>query len=620
VRHPPQHPPPRHVGLLMTGAFPPPGSTKAWAGRAVTNARTWYATTHGLTLCARCGQPITGPWHLGHKLDRQRHPHLTWEPGNWQAEHPHCSTSSGATQGNQRRTSQESRSRGLKGAQNRAARATGLRDQSNNSNPANARLLFNPPQDGGRFSPKPHADRPAPAEFVSGFNYNGRVVPETLSRFPRNPGPEDGLPRVFSPVHPDAVASLGDEMVAFAERRRGGPLRWFQWLTAQRRYEVRADGSWCWPLVFESTSRQQGKSITLAEDAAWYCSRATDPELVLHAAHRVKTSLDVQSDLWPWAEDTGLEVRRLLGDSRVVWPQGAVWATVAMESSYGRRPWRLLMDEAWAMHPVRFWNSLFPALGARVAPQALFWSTANPEERGLVSDLRSDPGVCRMEWGALPGEDLGDEGVWRASSAFWGPGRAGLMRAAVLRPGFAEEWLNVWPSAVGVGPVALPGWMSLPDAGVEPARGGVVVVDEARDGGRFGVLRLVGWYRVFYRETTDLVEAARVADAAEHVVVGMTMVDPLVKAGMRAVPVRFGVKELRMFTPLLQQVVAGGRLAHDHDALLNAQASGARVVESEAGRTLSALRSDADILGVKLVAWALGFHRGAMEQPRARIF
>jgi len=244
-------------------------------------------------------------------------------------------------------------------------------------------------------------------------------------------------------------------MVAWAEARRGTPLRWWQWLCAQRRYEIRADGTWCWLLGFESTARQQGKSVDIAEDAAWMCSIAEatpsgESFEVLHAAHRVRTSLKVQAELWAWAEGAGLQVRRLLGDSQIVWPD-AVWATVAMESVYGRRPSRLLADEAWAMDPVKFWNSMFPSLGDKENPQAWFLSAANIAEKGLVADLRSDGRTCRMEWGVMEGEDRADEGVWRLSSAYWGAGRLGLMRSAFGRPGFDENWLNAWP---GVGQLA----------------------------------------------------------------------------------------------------------------------------------------------------------------------
>lgn len=425
---------------------------------------------------------------------------------------------------------------------------------------------------------------------------------------------------MFPEPHPTAVASLGDDYVRFVEQETGTRLRWWQWVTAQRRYEIDAGGRWCWSRVWTSVMRQEGKSIELSRDGAWHGSLGRRA-LTLHAAHRVTTSRDVQAELWAWAIDRRLGVSKQLGDSRITWPDGSVWRTIAMESAYSQRPRRLLVDETWAMHPAPFWNALWPALSGQDEPvQALFWSCANPEDRGLAADLRADEAVCRMEWGALPGEDQADPAVWRASTAYWNPGREELMRAAVGRPGFAENWLNVWPAVLsGAARPALPGWVGLAWAGVEPLRGGVVAVDEARDGARFGVLRLVDGVRVFYRETTDLALVARLADSGDRVIVGLSMVDPLVKAGMRSVPVRFGVRELRQFTPLLQQAVVGGWLAHDHGEVLSGQAVGARLVETDAGRTLSAVRSDADVLGPKLLAWALGFERGNADPPRARI-
>ena len=87
---------------------PPPGSTKPWAGGYAQAARQWLAArTHWPTPCARCGRPVfPNRWHLGHRLDRQAHPGMTWEPSNWQVEHPRCSMSAGAKQGNHRRRKQ----------------------------------------------------------------------------------------------------------------------------------------------------------------------------------------------------------------------------------------------------------------------------------------------------------------------------------------------------------------------------------------------------------------------------------------------------------------------------------------------------------------------------------
>jgi hypothetical protein len=86
----------------MAGKFPKPGSTQKWQGTYVRNARAWFMTQRDVTVCARCGRPITGAWHLGHRLDRQAHPDLTWDPDNWQAEHPHWAPSRATADGPRR--------------------------------------------------------------------------------------------------------------------------------------------------------------------------------------------------------------------------------------------------------------------------------------------------------------------------------------------------------------------------------------------------------------------------------------------------------------------------------------------------------------------------------------
>jgi hypothetical protein len=51
-------------------------------------------------------------WHLGHRLDRQANPELTWVRSNWQVEHARCSMSAGAKQGNRRRAAKNQRRNG----------------------------------------------------------------------------------------------------------------------------------------------------------------------------------------------------------------------------------------------------------------------------------------------------------------------------------------------------------------------------------------------------------------------------------------------------------------------------------------------------------------------------
>jgi hypothetical protein len=428
------------------------------------------------------------------------------------------------------------------------------------------------------------------------------------------PGELDGLPRFFSEPHPEAVASRGDEMVAHAEARMGKPLRWFQWLTAQRRYEVKADGSWCWTLVFESAARQQGKSVTLAEDAAWYASLPSDEaELILHAAHRVKTSLKVQSNLWHWAETHEYEVKRLLGDSHIIWPDGTDWATIAMESAYGAPAHRLLVDEAWALDPVKFWNSMFPTLGDRDNPQVLMWSTANPQDHGLVADLRSDERVCRMEWGILPGEDPQDPAVWRASSAYWGPGRLGLMEWAASRPGFAEEWLNRWPDLSRLQRTpAFPAWGDMRTvSSADPLPGCTVALDESYDGSHVGVVATLDG-EVWYREYPSLAEAlpAALLWQPEDWIVGYSLrsVQEVTTSLPYCTP--YGSKETAMALPLLLEAVKRGTFAHEHSELVDAQAAGALLVTTDTGGLrLSVKESEGSVLGLKLIAWTLLFAR-----------
>lgn len=99
------------LGRCVVVTLPPPGSTRPWSGPYVAAARAWLAAQVAWpTPCARCQRPVhPGHWHLGHRLDRQAHPQMTWVPSNWRVEHPHCSMSAGATQGNRRRAKKQRR-------------------------------------------------------------------------------------------------------------------------------------------------------------------------------------------------------------------------------------------------------------------------------------------------------------------------------------------------------------------------------------------------------------------------------------------------------------------------------------------------------------------------------
>jgi hypothetical protein len=441
-----------------------------------------------------------------------------------------------------------------------------------------------------------------------------RTVPVTLSLAPRTPGALDGLPSFFVAPHPEAVGSRGDEFVAAAEARRGQPLRWWQWVSAQRRYEVRADGTWCWLLVWTSVARQLGKSVELAEDAAWFGS-LPGQSLHVHAANRVKTSLAVQADLWSWAEASGLSVARLLGDSRITWPDGSMWRTLALLSAYGARPHRVSVDEAWAMTAEPFWSSLFPALGAADNAQCLMWSCANDGARDLAADMRTDPQVCRMEWGALPGEDPEDPRTWRAASAYWAPGRERLMTVGVSRPAFAANWLNRWPE-----PRDSLRWLParltepLPRRGrvlhVPPA-GAVCAVECSLDGDRWAVA--AAWQAgrlmcVRVWEADSLTECLRIV--GERPVYAHTAVAERVPVAARHHVRPVSAAQARAATDTLRQAVRSGDLALD--GITDETWAAVVCTPADGGEIVDARRSRGDVQAVKAAAWSVwGLESGA---------
>jgi hypothetical protein len=76
---------------------------------------------------------------------------------------------------------------------------------------------------------------------------------------------EGSWPRLMTPPHPRAVASLGEEFVVFAAGRMQGQLRWWQRLAATRLLEVDDEGHLVWPAALVLTARQVGKSTLLRE-------------------------------------------------------------------------------------------------------------------------------------------------------------------------------------------------------------------------------------------------------------------------------------------------------------------------------------------------------------------
>lgn len=420
---------------------------------------------------------------------------------------------------------------------------------------------------------------------------------------------------MFPPPHPTAVASLGDDYTAFVEGETGTRLRWWQWLTAQRRYEIDADGRWCWPRVWTSVMRQSGKSVECARDGAWHGGLGREA-LTLHCAQRVGTSRDVQSELWPWAYDRGLDVAKQLGDSRITWPDGSVWRTIAMESSYSQRPRRLLVDEAWALDPVGFWNALWPAMGGQdETVQALLWSCANLADKGIAADMRADDQVLRMEWGILPGEDPQDPAVWRACTAYWNSGREALMRAAAGKPGFAVQWLNEWPQPHDVGR-----WLPLANTAATVGRVGdgpptaLAALESTPDGTAWGVAMCWPHTKGRVRGRVWLVGslAAALRVVGERRVWVHSAVASRPELARRAGVSVVSTTEARAATSTLRDLVLAGTLTVG--GLPDDQWKAARTIPADGGDVLNASRSAGDISGVKALSWAAW----AVESERGR--
>jgi len=437
---------------------------------------------------------------------------------------------------------------------------------------------------------------------------------------PRSPGEWDGLPRTFPGPHPEAVDSLGDAAAASMEARSGQRLRWWAWLVTQRMLERRADGSWCWPIVFVSVSRQSGKTWLLCELALWRAGNAAlfgGRQEVLQTGQTVSVGRLMQQRYWDWASHQGFQVAKVLGDSQIVFGDGSLWRTVAASNVWGRSVDLMLSDEVWAWSADVFWSGLWPTLVERPRSQAVLFSAANPETRDLVPGLRSNPSVCRLEWGAVWGADFTDPAVHRAASPSWSRQRAEAMRIASSEAGFAENWLNIWPGE-GVG-------RSRPERLVDGRAWGAAVVSdrpvavvagvEDRTGSgaaaaAAGVLpggRVVVWGRLF-SDRAAAVEWAR-GTRARRLLVGASLAADVDGAE------RVGAVETSAALPRLRDLMARGLVRHDGGMDLTGQLLALLVVEREGGLSVvSQGRSDL----VRAAAWCV--RAAAAPAPRRPVW
>jgi HNH endonuclease len=561
---------------------------KQWRGQLVRRSRLALADrTSWPAPCARCGRPLqrSEAWHLGHIIGRDEAPDLIASPSNWQVECPQCSASSGAAYGNRKRGRRPSR------------------------NPDSFQV------------PQPRHATPRLCPITPSYQEIGTPFTDSA----REPGEFDGFPLMFPGPHPQAVDSLADHAVQWIEgrmrsdtRTRGDALRWWQWLVLQRLLEVRADGSWCWPVALVSVSRQQGKSELLCEMAAWRCAHpglfGGWPQEVGHSASTVVISRKIQSSRWPWAQGLDMRVARQLGDTQITWPDGSTWRTMAPENMYGRSLDLILADEAWSWDATNFWQATYPTMVERPQSQAVLWSAAHDTPKTLISTLFKNQRIGLMSWGAPGGCDIHDPKVWRRASAHWSPAREEAMALAHDQPSFGTQWLNMWPDD-GAGT-----WLPAPLLDMcarEELRPGEPVAAslECDVTGR-------NWSAAWI-DTAGAVSVfppGRLDDACAW----LKGVEPPILLAHGTVIARLpeGIAPARPITPREQQAsisvfaeqVRSGAIIWDHGPAVAEHISSALLIQADGGPRLIASKSRGDVSLVKAIA-AVAWHASQKREP-----
>ena len=427
---------------------------------------------------------------------------------------------------------------------------------------------------------------------------------------------------MFSKPHPRAVGSLGPAWAAWIEdnllhpRNPRAPLtlNGAQRLVLDRALEVDAAGRLVWSEVVVSAPRQVMKSVLVYAVAAARAAHAAafgEQQTVLHTANRLVAARRVHAMAWPWAERQGLHVSKALDTAAITWADGSSWQVSSLSAAWGITATTAFADECWNIPPEVVEDALLPTLVSVDQSQLWLLSCANAEATITYARARRratlpDSSTMVAEWSAPVDADKSDPAVWRAASPVWTEQRERMMRGAQSAPGFAEQWLNIWPNASREVQGWPAGWAELPLWVDRPRSGLVAAIETSTDRARYGVAvaELVdGTVRVASAGFTTLDDASRqLARWAPGVVLaGVTMAAEVV-GGFEVIPV--GRKETAIATPILADLVRRDRVAHDHDTTTLHEVELARVLVTETGPLLSARRSEGPVPTVKAITWA----------------
>jgi len=423
-----------------------PALMPQWKGRGVARVRALMAVNIP-TPCGQCGElvEVGEPWVVGHIEPRAIRPDLTWEPSNWRVEHRACSQHSIA---------------GVKRlVKAKRAREAGVFRGATSSSGSLASATLPGTPGLAAASPGTAPALPEPSAGWAELDWASAIV----DRWEREPS--FSWPRLLTEPHPLAVGTHGWAAAEWIEARRANdsrvparekPLRGFQVLRLVVGLQHDADGTLVVGTRLESTPRQQGKSVGLAEEALWRTHAAEvfgEEQTVMHTAKDLAVAREVQREARLWAADRGLVVRGTHGAEEIETASGSRWMIRGRDSVYSYSAGFAIVDEAWGVDPRVVDDGLEPTLVEREGGQLLLISTAHrrasslfPERRRAAIRAIFAPGRSSLaEWSAPPDGDPLDPVVWQIASAHWTDKRAAFLADKAGRPGWREQWLNVWP-------------------------------------------------------------------------------------------------------------------------------------------------------------------------------
>lgn len=471
--------------------------------------------------------------------------------------------------------------------------------------------------------------------------------------------PEAVWPRLMTYPHPRAVGTYGDELVAvFTTVHRRQP-RWWQRLAFARIGEHDEAGHLVWTEYLGTLSRQGGKSWALRTLALWRvlkCAERWDEQLVVHTGRDVAIVREVLKRAQSWGERNGLHVSRNNlepGLSTEPHMSGSRWIIRAKDATYGYSPGAALVDEVWDVPAGAVEDGIEPSMVEQTSPQLGLWSTAHRKATGLgkerrqaaIEQIRAPITRLLLEWSTPSTYDRGDRAGWRLASPHWSPAREAMIakaydkvrRGVSLDPeepdpiaSFDAQWLNRWPAPASItlkstdepllidlervdGEPRSAQWQAALDPQVMPAPGAplfLAVEDELGSGSaaaaagmtRDGRIVVGGWRFGTRQEAIDWCQDVGEDAADPLLLVGASFADDPELEGLEVPVEPAGAAESRTGLPMLRELVRLGRIAHDGGRDTSQAMLTARVRIGVDGAAML-LRGDESTALVRCLSW-----------------